>query len=63
MVKASDIKLIENDEKEEVLMDAIAKTIQITCMEYDITSQQIIGCLHTITTEHQALYHRKRNAG
>ena len=55
-MKPSDCKTIRNTEKEEILMDAIDKTITNTSMEYELTYQQVIGCLETIKEEYRDRY-------
>jgi len=50
------IEKMSCSEKEEILMNGIAKTIEITCMEYDLTYAEVIGCLNIIRGEYQQLY-------
>ncbi len=55
-IRPSDCKLIHQIEKEEVLLDAIYKTILLTSMEYDLTIGQVCGCLDIIKSEYKNLY-------
>ncbi len=38
-------------EKEEILMDALDKTISNYCMEYNLGYAQILGCLEILKAE------------
>lgn len=46
-----DVKTISEYQKEEVLMNALDKTISNALMEYELTFGQIIGCLEIVKTE------------
>ena len=53
-------KLVGQDQKNEILMDAVHKTCLNVSMEYDLTFPQICGCLDIIKSEYKKLYFKKR---
>ena len=55
------IKKVTTSEKEEVMMDAIHKTITMACLEYDMTPVQVVGCLDIIKGEYKQQYWDTKN--